>query len=298
MVVRGAGIRARESQAPVQILICDDNGVISTASAFIFASGERHFLITNWHNVSGKDFLTGELLCGRAPTYLKARIATVVDEHGGFNMPAHRVDIYDQETREPLWMEHPELGRLCDVVALPFSLPSTTPPNLHVPVNQIHSIRIPVRPGSTVFIIGYPHNLSVHIGWPIWKSGYVASEPHYDATLGGCLREDGARIGGQTLPAFFIDSLTRKGMSGAPVFANFVGNWDMHDPYAPVEPDAPDFLDRDDIALSENRMEFVGAYSSRVPAEEGEAALGLCIKRSAIEAICEGGVQGKHPHFV
>ena len=72
----------------------------------------------------------------------------------------------------------------------------------------------------------------------------------------------------------------------------------MTDPYAPLNPDDPGFVARDDVALGENRLEFVGAYSSRVPAEEGEAALGLCFKASAIEEICRAGVAGRHPHFV
>jgi hypothetical protein len=283
MVVGGAGIRARESQAPVQLLLADDAGTISTATGFIFECGGREFLITNWHNVSGKHFLSGELLKGRPPVFLKARLATNIGGEGTFTTVPHRVELYDPDSGAPLWYEHPHLGNRCDVVALPFERPSSTPANLHVPVNRINAIAIPVRPGSTVFILGFPRNLSVHIGWPLWKSGYIASEPHYDVRVGGKLQEVGGHSGGTILPAFFIDGQTRSGMSGAPVFANYTGSWDMTDPYRPVDPTQPGFHERDDIALGENRLEFVGAYSSRVPAEEGEAALGLCFNASRSE---------------
>ncbi len=294
----GAGVRARESQAPCQILLCDEQGTISTGSAFFFEDEGRRFLVTNWHNVSGKDPYSGESLRGRPPTFLKARLATVVDDTGGFTMKAHNVELYSRNSGQPLWLEHPSLGQECDLVAIPFDLPTTTPSNLHAPVNLIHSIRIPVRPGCTVFIVGYPHNLSVHIGWPIWKAGYIASEPFYDVTIGGSLNETGGPSGGRTLPAFFIDALTRSGMSGSPVFANYIGNWDMTDPYKAVNPDAPDFFQRYDVALGENRLEFVGIYSGRVPTRENEAALGLCFRVDAIQQVCASGMIGKHPHFL
>ncbi len=298
MVVKGRGVRARESQAPFQILMCDDEGVISTGTAFLFALNDRLFLVTNWHNLSGKDFISGARLGGRVPTFVKARLATPVDETGGFSTVSHRVDIYDPESGRPLWLEHPTFKKSCDVIALPFQLPTNTPDNLHVAANLIHSIPIPVRPGTPVFIIGFPRSLSVHIGWPIWKSGFIASEPFYDVTIGGQLAEIGGRSGGTMVPAFFVDALTRSGMSGSPVFANYVGNWDMTDPYRSVDPDSDHFWSRDDVAIGENRLEFVGVYSGRVPTQEGEAALGLCFKKSAIEEICAGGNAGKHPHFI
>jgi hypothetical protein len=299
MPAMGAGVRNRISQAPFQILMYDDQGLISTGTAFLYAFNGKRFFVTNWHNVSGKDCFTGEFISERrrAPTYLKARFCTLIEptEAGTFTTSSHRVELYD-EHRQPSWLEHPKLGSHCDIIAIPCDPLEFIPANLHVCVNEIHRIPIPVKPGVAAFVVGFPANLSVHIGWPIWKSGFIASEPHYDVTVGGDLAEIGGMTGGRTLPAFFLDAQTRRGMSGAPVFANYIGNWNMSDPYKPVDVDDPNFWNRADIAHCENRTDFVGIYSSRVPAQENEAAIGLCFKTAAIDAVCNG-VAGIHPHI-
>lgn len=111
---------------------------------------------------------------------------------------------------------------------------------MHNYPNRISSIRIPVKPGCQVYVIGFPSSLSSGFGLPIWKSGYIASEPAYDVILGGKLSEFGGMRGGTKIPAIFIDSLTRSGMSGSPVFASYTGNWDITDPYREIEPGSPE----------------------------------------------------------
>ena len=86
-------------------------------------------------------------------------------------------------------------------------------------------------------------------------------------------------------------------MSGSPVFASYTGNWDMSDPYRPVDFDEPSFMLRNDVALSGNKMEFVGIYSGRIPSNEAEAALGFVWKESAIRQICVSKKIGAHPHL-
>ena len=85
-------------------------------------------------------------------------------------------------------------------------------------------------------------------------------------------------------------------MSGSPVFACYIGNWDMTNPYEPVNPDDSSFFQRDDIALGENRMEFVGCYSGRIGLVEEGAALGLCWTVNTINEICDSKIIGNHPH--
>ena len=84
------GIRSTYSQCPFQIQIWDDHGIISSGSAFFYELDEDSFLITNWHNVSGRHFLTDKVLSpnGRTPTYLKAMFATVVATDGRFTTAA------------------------------------------------------------------------------------------------------------------------------------------------------------------------------------------------------------------
>lgn len=295
------GIRSTYSQCPFELQMYDEQGAISTGSAFFFEVDNEWFLITNWHNVSGKNFLTKEPLRDDCcfPTRLIAKLSSyeVGDSVGSFGIVPCEVPIYGGSDHEPLWFEHPEISSRCDVIALPMERPESCPRFMHNAANRISEIRIPVEPGGTVFIIGFPRGISVGFGLPLWKSGYIASEPHYDITIGGEQWEYGGLRGGIKLPAFFIDSQTREGMSGSPVFALYIGNWDSVDPYEPLDIENPDFWDRDDVFLGSSGIEFVGCYSGRVMSKEEGAALGLCWRKNVIEEICRGRKKGKHPHI-
>lgn len=295
------GIRSTYSQCPFELLMCDDEGILSSGTGFFFETNSELFLITNWHVVSGIDCFTRQRLDadGRFPTKLTAKLSSYVSEteNNKFGIIPFPIPLYEPNRHEPVWLEHSRFGSLCDVIAIPVERPETCPHFMHNAANCINTIRIPVKPGCTVFIIGFPRAISVGFGLPIWKSGYIASEPHYDVTVGGEVREFGGLSGGINLPAFFIDSLTREGMSGSPVFANYIGNWNSTDPYEEIDPDAPDFFERDDIVLGHNAMEFVGCYSGRIldPELDG-AALGLCWRKEVIAEICRNGIMGAYPH--
>ena len=290
------GIRSTYSQCPFQIQMRDTQGVIGTGTGFFFEMEGEWFLITNWHNISGKHAFTKTPLsqASRFPEHLGVKFATNVTGTNGFTTVAHRVEIY--ENCEPRWYEHPDIGSLCDVVALPMERPQNTPSGLHNAANQIDDVRIPVEPGVTVFVIGFPRSISVGIGLPLWKSGYIASEPHYDVTIGGDISDIGGLKGGFTIPAFFVDSLTREGMSGSPVFGSYTGTWDTKAPYSGLDFDDPNFWQRDDVVLGSTAREFIGCYSGRIGSNEEGAALGLCWRRDVIELICRAKQLGQHPH--
>jgi hypothetical protein len=297
------GIRSCYSQSPFQIMMLDDHGIISTGSAFYY-EGELGdlFLITNWHNLSGRHFVTNKLLDNkhlRYPTHIQAKlwsrcIKGSLLPGNSFTTEARRIDIYKDD--EALWLEHPALGSLCDVIALPVRREEDCPANFHVASNKIGKERIPVIPGATVFIIGFPRSISVGAGLPIWKSGYISSEPFYDVVIGGDLSEIGGMSGGHKLPAFFIDSLTREGMSGSPVFASYTGSWNIKDPYSEPDWASPGFFESEDYWLGSNGKEFVGCYSGRIGSNEEGAALGLCWRKDIIEQICTNGKPAQNPH--
>ena len=281
------GIRSTYSQCPFRIGTWDSQGELASGTGFLYEVDNGLFLITNWHVVSGKHaFTKGPLSSShRFPEYITANIATYVDDDMfKFAIRSLRIEIYSDGT--PAWFEHPGLGSVCDVVAIPFSRPSACPPFMHNAANKISTTRIPVTPGTSIFVVGFPMAISVGFGLPLWKSGYVASEPYYDI-----------EIEGLNVPAFFLDTQTRSGMSGAPVFASYTGMWDVTDPYAKIDLDDPSFWDRDDVVLNGTANEFVGCYSGRVLGRENEAALGLCWQKDAIDLICTNGVPGKHPHI-
>ena len=290
------GIRSTYSQCPFQIYLCDSYGVISTGSGFFFEWAGEWFLITNWHNFSGKHAFTKQPLDAdsRIPEYVNVKFMTHINGTDSFTTVAHRVDIYSGGN--PMWFEHPELGSYCDVVALPLNRPDDCPLNMHNAANLISNKRVPIEPGGNVVIVGFPRSISVGIGLPLWKSGYIASEPFYDVTIGGNISDVGGLVSGRSIPAFFIDSQTREGMSGSPVFASYTGAWDTSDPYRPIEFDEPDFWSRDDVILSGTATEFIGCYSGRVGRTEEGAALGLCWRKDVIERICASKKLADHPH--
>ena len=279
------GVRSTYSQAPFKISMHDLGGEISTATAFHYAYNGERFIVTNLHNVTGRNFFNGKALNGHARTPMWIEVHTaiwqapVLNPNRVFGLARRRLEIYSDPSAQldPLWLEHPELGpEGCDIVAIQDPKPVQEPEFMHNCVNQISNIRVPVLPGELAFVIGYPRGLNTGFGLPIWKSTFIASEPHYDV-----------EISETRLPAFFLDGYTREGMSGSPVFARYRGMWDLKDPYKPVNPDEPDFWSRDDVAINgAEGTEFVGIYSGRIPEKEGEAALGLCWRKDAIERVC------------
>lgn len=286
------GIRNPLSQCPFQILMACGGGHSASGTAFFYEHAGDSYLVTNWHNVSGRDPYTKAPLLGSAmfPRHIKAKFFVPHPDGDTFEATSHRVEIYDG-TR-PKWYEHPDLGSNCDVVALPLTRPDSTPPPFHRPANKETTTRVPVEPGSTVFIIGFPEAISVSSGLPVWKSGYIASEPHFRVTVGGSIAEVGGLEGGTEIPAFFLDSQTRSGMSGSPVFAAYSGIWNPADLYA------SDALDKKNAAdiVQGHGYEFVGCYSGRAKTTENEAALGLCWRAEVIETICTAKVLGQNPH--
>ena len=301
------GVRSPYSTCPFQVRVHGHDGTaLSAATAFFFETDGEWFVITNWHVVTGRHFLSRKPPPGpfSEPFSLTAKLSSYAvgdRESGTFGIVPQHVPLYRGE--DPVWFEHPQLGALCDVVAIPMGRPASCPDSMHRAANRIGGANIPVEPGSAVFVIGFPHALSVGFGLPLWKSGYVASEPHYDVSLGGKLSDYGGLEGGVRIPAFFIDSQTRAGMSESPVFVRYHGAWDTRDPYRKVDPDEPGFWERDDVMLwGSQGTQFVGCYEvvcegGRAGANENEAALGLCWRADVIEVVCRGRKSGKNPHI-
>ena len=272
-------IRQAYTRCPMKIQICDEAGSASLGTGFFYYFShqpDEWFFITNWHNVSGKNFLTKEPIFKKLqkPTYLEVVLIKklAVISHNpkqiAYEPFLYRINLYDTEDH-PQWLEHPKLGSNCDVVAIPIRIQQKEQEILmQKPINSIPYDPVPVEPGSTIFIIGFPRGVTVkHL--PIWKSGYIASEPSYDITIGRDMKasyEQKKVLNGYTLPAFFIDSQTREGMSGAPVIVSYKGPWSPSDPN---NKNINEIMKRKDFILTGEGQQFIGCYSGRfVPNEE------------------------------
>ena len=111
----------------------------------------------------------------------------------------------------PQWVEH-ALGKSVDVVAVPLNTLDGV--DLH-PLNlSLAETDLVPEPAMPVSIIGYPWGLSVGGGWPVWKTGHIASDPDLDYNH---------------LPGFLVDVTGREGMSGSPVVLRLSGGYRLRD---------------------------------------------------------------------
>lgn len=291
-VVPGEGIRNIYSRCPFKIDVFDaqdDRGPLTSATAFFVEYEGDWFLITNGHVVTGLHAFTGEPLPGvsgdRIPRRLRLRLPkhTEFEDRDQYLRTWYACDLYEEE--EPTWYVHPTLGHRCDVVARELNWPKGEKRRWHPAINRVSEDRVPVEPGVTVFILGYPKGISIKLGMPIWKSGYVASEPYFPINVED--DPESTRLTGplEGLPAFFIDSQTRPGMSGSPIIAQYTGTWDRADPYKTPTLDDGLRTNLDDVVFGGTAMEFIGCYSGRIESTELEAGLGICWRKDVIEEI-------------
>ena len=175
------------------------SGVI--ANAF---DGNR-YLITAWHNLSGKRPETGLPLSGNGglPNQLRIEGCGVdfsANLYAGDNNP---------NSDPPLYSTHPS-GPEIDVTV--FRIPHGVRVDYPLDNSFLHpnlNSALPLHVGQTCYILGFPEGL-IHrpienVAFALWKTGNIASEPLFD-------------FEGQ--PKLLIDATTRRGMSGAMVMVS------------------------------------------------------------------------------
>jgi hypothetical protein len=242
--------------------------VLSSGTGFIYETNDASYLVTNWHNVAGRDANTGE--CLSKTLAVPDIISTLFREKGQIpNCRREQIRLYhDSYMQEPAWYEHPQHGRAVDVVAIP--LPDYIRTNYNLfPINAIaFETEFSEQVGDDAFVIGYPFFDTPYVQMPIWKRASIASEPDIDL---------------DQLPKLLIDTATRPGLSGSPVIMQRVGIHGMTDGILR----GPEIIGR--------IRNFIGIYSGRIGADELKAQLGVVWKARVIEEIIQaksfGGAQ-------
>jgi hypothetical protein len=116
-------------------------------------------------------------------------------------------DLFDAQGK-PRWLDHPTLHGKVDLVALPLVRTENVQ---FYPLNlELRKSDIVVSPGDPVSIVDFPFGMVQTAGLPIWKTGTVASDP--DVNFG-------------ERPMFIVDTTSRQGMSGSPVYAVRTGTY-------------------------------------------------------------------------
>jgi hypothetical protein len=176
-----------------------DNRIGEGTGFIVYWNGE-HYLITNWHVVTGRSAETGEPLDKKNSTADPDTLIVWHHTHSNDTWLQIKYQIRDDDN-EPLWFEHPT-GRKVDVIAFPISKNDQI--KIYELDLKLQKSDLILCPSETVSIIGFPFGQSSNGHYPIWKTGHIASdiELNYD-----------------NQPIFLIDSTTRPGMSGSPVIA-------------------------------------------------------------------------------
>ena len=238
------------------------NEIIGIASGFPWEDDGTTYLVTNWHVVSGLHPKTGQPIDkhGTTPDFLRVWL----HHKGNLGVwETHLISLFDRQGR-PRWLEHAKFGSKVDVALIKIDVPD----NFKVfPINNRPFDDIRIEIAQDVFIVGFPRGISGAGKMPIWKRGSIASEPEIDL--------DG-------LPKLLIDSMTREGMSGSPVIAQFIGYYQANPPNT----------SKDDWIGTGRK--FLGIYSGRLLGQdEFEAHLGIVWKESVITGIINCGSRPK-----
>jgi len=208
-------------------------------------------LITNRHNVTGRNPHTNQPLhcSGGIPDELiivHNRLA-----HVGQWVERREPLLADGN---PLWYVHPVLTTKADFIAL--RLTDLNDVAIYPYDPAISGPRIKIGPADSLSMVGFPFGKTAGGYFPIWATGFMASEPevNYD-----------------DLPVFLIDCRSRQGQSGSPVIAYRDGGMVAMD-------------DGGSAAFNGPVTRFLGIYSGRINAESD---LGLVWKASAIRDMLD-----------
>lgn len=240
--------------------------VLSSGTGFIYSKDGADYLITNWHNVTGRNPIDGNCLSDSLA--VPDMITTLFRVKGNpvSSRREHLALYRDDAMQEPSWLEHPSYGCKVDVVALP--LPAYLVDSYQFfPINAVtFDSDFKTKVADDAFIVGYPFSDTPYLQLPIWKRASVASEPDIDL---------------DQLPKFLVDTATRSGLSGSPVVMQRTG---IHGKSGGT------ITGSELIGTIRN---FIGVYSGRVGTDETKAQLGVVWKAHVIDEIIDAKVHGR-----
>lgn len=266
----------------------------SHATGFFIRASDALLLVTNWHVVTGLDPSAPSAMKegNHPPHFIKATVAGKNGWLTELSMPLYN------RSMQPLWGEHP-LGGKVDIAIYP--LPAELEDHFHFV--DVHSVEddTPIEEmiAKDVFILGYPFSRADMTGVfgeeapyyiPVWKRGSIATEP--------ALRLDGRVL--------LIDSLSRPGMSGAPVFiaqdTKLMGAGNAANSKAferLLTRDNSAFREIDTTALTDvttKHFRFMGLYSGTIGSTRlSEVALGKCWHVDTLLDLIANACEGKMP---
>jgi hypothetical protein len=264
---------------------------IGNASGFIYRPKniEQNYLITNYHVITCRNPKDPKFLLPEYPDSPDEICFSVLTKNnyelknGGFSL---------LEEEKPSWIEHKYRNKGVDIVAIPINFPDDA-----IIVNQqqlglVEDIKLEI--GSDVFIVGFPFGFGADDYYPIWKRGTIASEP--------LLNPEG-------LPRFYVDSFTKPGMSGSPVFLSEVNTIyninqkdnELFENYDNKKISALEVISQIDVdsfskPIQKKVYQFIGIYSGKITVHnEKDPNIGIVWKKQLIEELFKEPCIVEHP---
>ncbi len=201
--------------------------ILSTATGFICKKGDQHYLITNWHVITGLHNETLKPLhnMGGVPNKIGIWLFAKDTLQSWICLAW---DLFNEDGT-PRWKEH-SLGGKIDVVALPIVLDPKV--DFHILDLELAKTDMLLQPSESVSIIGFPGGVTSEGKFPIWKTAHIASDLDLNYS---------------DLPIFLVDTTSRPGMSGSPVLAR------------------KDIIRNSQGTMMGDFTKFLGIYSGRIP---------------------------------
>lgn len=244
---------------PLKILSIEDIH-LATCTGFIYEVDKGYYLITNWHNFTGKNPYTKKPLGGSFVLPAKVQIPFHKTREPIITWERTNFGIIDCDTN-PQWLIHPTFKQEVDVVALKLDIPKDV---LVHSINHQDFDNFKPLISDDVFILGFPYDLRGGGNFPIWKRATIASEPDIDINL---------------KPQILVDTASRKGMSGSPVIFRRQG---IHGLLNGIP---------DDNTMFGEIQNFIGIYSGHYEGNSQlEVQLGIVWKKNVIDEIIAGGM--------
>lgn len=256
--------------------------LITKASGFFYNKQDRYYLVTNYHVLSGRNHIADSNGVhqplhnrGAIPNKVKTYIYGWSSGNNGEISTDEGIvcefTLIDKD-ENPLYKANKyTCSEYMDIAILPVNvtLNSFWKSKKLLCVNDAYYKKFEskniIHPSDDVFILGYPFGKRDDSGTSIWKRGSIASN------LANRLK-------------FYVDTSTRSGMSGSPVF----------------------YINKDDTAwlkyggkdIFEEKLysiEFIGVYSGRVINEQStDKDSYIAIKESDVDVAAQLGIVWKN----
>jgi hypothetical protein len=274
---------------------------LSTATGFVMKYGQKYFLVTNWHVLSGYNPANGKCLSssGALPNRIECHVTIsrrfLTDDNRGAEQLFFKplaIDLFVDN--HPIWHDDcaknfqndyaiidldrylPELNQ--DGCSLRAIIGGRVTPKKDAVFTEGGPFRADdfcnVYPpiGAEIFVLGYPKGIATNGLFPIWKRGSIASEPQGSISLAGVEHDN----------AFYVDALTKSGMSGSPVVCLCKPGDQLHAEDGTV------------CEVKQNDFIVVGVYAGRegITQEEYELSVGRVWKIGAVDKLILRGGRG------